>query len=151
MNTYDTAYPGSMMPRGDRGTYLDRNDHVSLAEALLEAIAEKGRCIADLEFAHQQLGIIAQERGAKIDELKAKLEPDMFWNDADPEMASSSIYDVVNDAFNDGTVNAGDVMTIQQAVRMENIQVKLIQDPENPDDSIEYEVVTSTATMAESV
>lgn len=50
---YDSAYPGSMHERND-GDYLCRNDHVSLASALVELIASRDREIADLRDALEE-------------------------------------------------------------------------------------------------
>jgi hypothetical protein len=63
-------------------------------------------------------------------------KPDMFWNDADPERSRGSIFEVVDDAFGDGSVSFGDVMTIQRAIRLPNVQVRVVpmaDDPEYPD------------------
>lgn len=70
-------------------------------------------------------------------------EPDMFWDNSDPEQSFRSIFEIVDDAYGQGSVNFGDVMTIQRALRFRNIKVRVIpvaDDPEYPD----YEVVEET-------
>jgi hypothetical protein len=76
-------------------------------------------------------------------------KPDMFWNDADPERSRGSIFQIVDDAFGDGSVSFGDVMTIQQAIRLPNVQVRIVpmaDDPEYPD----YEFVAAAPSVAPS-
>lgn len=51
---FDSAYPGSMVERHD-GYYICRNDHVSLAAALVELIASRDREIDDLRSALKQV------------------------------------------------------------------------------------------------
>jgi len=72
--------------------------------------------------------------------LAALVKPDMFWDDADPEMASGSIHEVLADLWNDGSRSLGDTVTIQQAVRLDNITVRFIANGEN-DGGFDYEEV----------
>lgn len=63
IKAYDTAYPGSMMPRAD-GYYLERNDHKSMAAALIELIASRDREIEDLRDAlHDARAAIKKAEG----------------------------------------------------------------------------------------
>ncbi len=48
--TFDTAYPCSMVERKD-GYYIERNDHESMAAALVELIASRDRELEDLRGA----------------------------------------------------------------------------------------------------
>ncbi len=54
VKAFDTAYPGSMCERED-GYYVERNDHKSMAAALVELIASRDREIEDLREAVIQL------------------------------------------------------------------------------------------------
>lgn len=74
-------------------------------------------------------------------EQVAQDKPDMFWNDADPEMAEGSIHDVIDREWGDGSVTVGDVMEIQQAIRLPNIKVRLIESAEDGPDYFDYEVI----------
>jgi hypothetical protein len=49
VKAFDSAYPGSMCERVD-GYYIERNDHKSMAAALLELIASRDREIEDLRY-----------------------------------------------------------------------------------------------------
>lgn len=60
VKAFDTAYPGSMVARGD-GYYVERNGHRSMAAALVELIASRDREIEDLRDALKD----AQDRLAK--------------------------------------------------------------------------------------
>ncbi|MES2586954.1 MAG: hypothetical protein V4536_08555 [Pseudomonadota bacterium] len=61
----------------------------------------------------------------EIKQLKA-IEPDLFWNDSDPEESHSSINDVVVAVYeNSGCLLAGDVITVQRAFRISDAQVKI--------------------------
>ena len=48
MRAFDSAYPGSMVERID-GHYVLRDDYISLAAALVNAINTRDRAIADLQ------------------------------------------------------------------------------------------------------
>jgi hypothetical protein len=64
-------------------------------------------------------------------------EADMFWDDSDPEMASDSIIEILSLNY-----DPGDVVTIQRAIRLPNVTVRLIeveQEGANPD--MDYEVI----------
>lgn len=67
--------------------------------------------------------------------------PDMFWNDADPERAFDSIIELVSQEWSNGSVVAGDVMEIQQAIRLPNIKVRVV---ESEDDGVDYEEAPNT-------
>lgn len=50
VRAFDSAYPGSMFERKD-GCYVERDDHKSMAAALVELIAARDRTIDDLNDA----------------------------------------------------------------------------------------------------
>lgn len=50
VRAFDSAYPGSMFERKD-GYYVERNDHKSMAAALVELIASRDRELEDLRDA----------------------------------------------------------------------------------------------------
>ena len=76
---------------------------------------------------------------ALLDEQKICVA-DMFWDDADPEHSRSSIHEVIDCKWCDGLVNVGDEVEIQQAIRLPNIKVRLIDDPED-EDGFDYEEI----------
>lgn len=57
--------------------------------------------------------------------LKKQQEPNLFWNDDDPEQSQASINDVVVDVGSNDCLEVGSIITIQQAVRLPNIEVKV--------------------------
>jgi hypothetical protein len=63
--------------------------------------------------------------------------PDMFWNADDPERCQDSIHNVVIEAYENGS-NVGDIVEVQQAIRLHNVKVRIIADPED-DEEISYE------------
>jgi len=67
--------------------------------------------------------------------------PNLFWNDADPERAFDSITELVSREWSNGAVEAGDVMEIQQAIRLPNIKVRVV---ESEDDGVDYEAMKAT-------
>ena len=50
VRSFESAYPGSMFERRD-GYYVERNDHKSMAAALVELIASRDRELDDLRDA----------------------------------------------------------------------------------------------------
>jgi len=74
-------------------------------------------------------------------------KPDMFWNDADPEHGRDSIHEILDDEWGDGILSIGDTRVIQQAVRLANITVRVIVDPDD-EDSFDYEEVPPTPPAA---
>lgn len=52
VKSFDTAYPGSMVERID-GYYVERNDHKSMAAALVELIASRDRELEDLRYSRE--------------------------------------------------------------------------------------------------
>lgn len=84
--------------------------------------------------------IHATEAAAQI----ADKEPDMFWNDADPEHCGDSIFEIIDREWANGALVVGDTMIIQRAVRMENITVCVIPDAQNPE-YVDYEIIKAPA------
>ena len=69
----------------------------------------------------------------------------MFWNDADPERGHDSIFEVLDAEFGDGVLSIGDTRVIQCAIRLPNITVQVVADPED-EDSFDYEVIAASRT-----
>lgn len=67
-------------------------------------------------------------------------QANMFWNDADPERSADSIHEVIEREWSDGMLQIGDVLEIQRAVRLSNIKVELIPDPQD-EDGFDYVVM----------
>lgn len=73
-------------------------------------------------------------------EASKDAEPNMFWNDADPERGRDSIHEILDDEWGDGILKVGETRVIQRAVRLANITVRVIADPDD-EDSFDYEEV----------
>lgn len=65
---------------------------------------------------------------------------DMFWNDDDPEQCGQSIHEIIDREYGDGSVNIGDVMTIQRAVSLPKVDVRLVAAKDAGDDW-DYEII----------
>ncbi len=76
-----------------------------------------------------------------------KTAPDMFWNSPNTWERAESIFELVDRAWAYGNAEIGDTLTIQRAVRLEDIQVRVIKDPDSPY-LVNYEVVQAE-TVAE--
>jgi hypothetical protein len=74
-------------------------------------------------------------------------EPDMFWNQDDSERCEDSIHNVVVSAYENGC-NVGDIVEVQQAIRLHNIKVRIIADPDDSEE-ITYEPVEYAALSRE--
>lgn len=89
-------------------------------------------------------------RVAELEAENAKLrDADMFWNDADPEMAEGNIHDVIDREWGDGMLKHGDEMVIQQATRLPNIKVRLIPSADDGEDYFDYEIVDAALAAKE--
>ena len=67
--------------------------------------------------------------------------PDMFWNHDDADKLYSSISEFLNDEICNGTELAvGDIRTIQRAVRLPNVDIRITSVDEDECDA-EYEIV----------
>lgn len=128
------SYPGILSSKKE-STHLEREDHLGMAHALVDAIRQRDRRIEDLERA------LIQERARTREEPV----PDMFWNDGNPhEVASSSIFALVDEEWANGVVVIGDTLTIQQAVSLPTIKVRVVKGSEPY--TVDYEVVEETET-----
>lgn len=58
---------------------------------------------------------------------KDAAQPDMFWNNDDPEQVQGSIHNVVIEAYESG-YDIGSMVEVQQAIRLENVKVQITRD-----------------------
>lgn len=72
-------------------------------------------------------------------------KPNQFWNNDDPDRCHSSIHGALEREWLDGLLEIGVEMTIQQALRLPNIKVRVIADPKDPD-GFDYEEVNDPKT-----
>lgn len=72
--------------------------------------------------------------------LRAQGEPDMFWNDADPERCRDSIAEVIEYEWSNADAQVGDTMEIQQAIRLPNIKIRITADATD-EDGFDFEVI----------
>lgn len=73
----------------------------------------------------------------------APTEPDMFWNDDDPERPYSSIDEFLNDEICNGTeLEVGHTRTIQRAIRLPNIEIR-ITSVRGEECEADYEVIAA--------
>lgn len=86
----------------------------------------------------------ATEAAAQI-LIEQNKQPDMFWNDNDPEVCCASISEVIDRAFSSGDIEIGEIMVIQRAIRMENVTVRLVPDTGAPYNCV-YEIVPGVPT-----
>lgn len=79
------------------------------------------------------------------------LEPTMFWDAYDPERCESSINNVVVEVDNCRGLRVGDIVTIQRAVRLPNLEVRITQCPDaEGNGALEWdEVVAAQAKQGE--
>lgn len=80
---------------------------------------------------------LAQQDADKVD-----AEPDMFWDDNDPERCQDSIHNVLVEVQCNRDLSVGDVVEVQRAIRLPNASVRITA-VENEDGSgdLEYEVI----------
>jgi len=60
-------------------------------------------------------------------------KPNLFWNDDEPERSYSSIDELLNDEWCNCDLKAGDTRTVQQAIRLPNVVVRVISVSEDGD------------------
>jgi len=89
-----------------------------------------------------------QAQQQEINELKAKQVAapvvDMFWNHDDPEKPYSSISEFLNDEMCNGTeLTVGDIRTVQRALRLPNIDIRITSINEDECDA-DYEIVATS-------
>lgn len=150
--------PDEEDPDGEPGTECLLNswgarspeDYVEQFRAAIPHLigAEFQRCHAteahprDVDTLLEALNCTLKAHGFKVVDMEQD-KPDMFWNHDDPEQCQDSIHNVVVSAYENGC-NVGDVVEVQQAIRLHNIKVRIIADPEDSEE-ISYEVVEDTA------
>lgn len=95
------------------------------------------QALAALEYHQQQTRPISQSEDA-IKALRVALaEPtvqpaDLFWNDDDAEIGYTSIDDMLNSVWEDGLLEVGAEFTVQQAISLPKIKVRVtVIDEEN--------------------
>lgn len=79
-------------------------------------------------------------------EPSATLVPDMFWNNDDAEKQYGSIDEFLNDEICNGSLEVGDVRTVQRGVRLPNIDIKVTAIDDEKCEA-EWEVVSAPATQ----
>ena len=81
---------------------------------------------------------------AQQDADKVDARPDMFWDNNDPERCQDCIHNVLVEVQCNRDLSVGDVIEVQQAVRLANISVRITaaEDDEGNGD-MEYEVIDS--------
>ncbi|HRO20851.1 hypothetical protein [Alcaligenes phenolicus] len=79
---------------------------------------------------------------AQQDADKVDAEPDMYWDDDDPERCQDSIHNVLVEVQCNRDLSVGDVVEVQRAIRLPNASVRITA-VENEDGSgdLEYEVI----------
>jgi len=89
---------------------------------------------------------------AEIEALKcyvAKLESaDMFWNHDDAERLYHGIGEFLNDEICNGSLEVGDIRTVQQARKLPTITIRIVSIDDEECDA-DWEVVTADAAMKE--
>jgi len=75
--------------------------------------------------------------------------PDMFWNHDDAETLYHSIGEFLNDEICNGSLEVGDVRTIQQAKRLPNVTIQITSIDENESDA-DWVIVLDTDTRKQS-
>lgn len=74
--------------------------------------------------------ITALESIAATHPTQQGLDADMFWDADDPERCESSINNVVVEVDSCRGLRVGDIVTIQRAVRLPNLEVRITQCPD---------------------
>ena len=105
--------------------------------------ARKKPAVTSLSFS-SELSTLEKAHGfvsAPLCHCAPPAEPDMFWNHDDADKLYSSISEFLNDEICNGTELAvGDIRTIQRAVRLPNIDIRITSVDEDECDA-EYEIV----------
>ena len=76
------------------------------------------------------------------DAAKVDAEPDMFWDDDDPERCQDSIHNVLVEVQCNRGLSVGNVVEVQRAIRLPNVSVRItaVEDEDGGGD-LEYEVI----------
>jgi hypothetical protein len=76
----------------------------------------------------------------RIVELEKQLEPNLFWNDNDPEFSYYSISDVVLEEYQNAfDIELGQEIEIHRAIRLPNVTVRITKLSDDGD--IDWEIV----------
>lgn len=119
------------------------------ARYLMQKAAEMLQADADLRTqlarrtVERDMVIRMASEGSEIygNEAQQVAVPDMFWNHDDADKLYSSISEFLNDEICNGTELAvGDIRTVQRAVRLPNIDIRITSVDENECDA-DYEIV----------
>ena len=83
-------------------------------------------------------------QAAPVAQLSEPPEADMFWNNDDPERCADSIHEVLEWEWQDGILQVGDIRTIQQAMKMPNVRVR-VTSAKNDEDGFDYDFIEPAA------
>jgi len=113
-------------------------------EANIEPEAYVRTVIDALHENGDPVSIEAAELIEKLNAVQVNSEPDLFWDNDDPEQSCDSINDVVVQVYeNSGCLLVGDIVEIQRAVRLPNIKVKITKISDDGD--LEWEQTNETS------
>lgn len=125
--------------------YIDAQPSAAVPEAPEDTVSNRRAIVG----APGSAIALMQGMQRRIKELEAKAPPapakpltdaDMFWNHDDAEQLYGSIDEFLNDEICNGSLEVGDVRTVQQAKHLPNVQIKITSiDSESCD--AEYEVI----------
>ncbi len=77
---------------------------------------------------------------------KVDAEPDMFWDDDDPERCQDSLHNVLVEVQCNRDLSVGDVVEVQRAIRLPNVSVRITAvEDEDGDGDLEYEIINDAA------
>ena len=77
---------------------------------------------------------------ATLAERSTSTKPNLFWNDEDAEKCHHGIGEFLNDEICNGSLEVGDLRTLQRAVSLPKITIRITAIDENESDA-EYEIV----------
>lgn len=97
LKLFDSAYPGSMLPRED-GNYVEKSDSESLALALLENVHKANAQAEDWEATVLQLEADSKQYQAEIQRLT------VGWQEANIAVLKAQAWKPISSAPTDGTV-----------------------------------------------
>jgi len=81
--------------------------------------------------------------------LRDSLKPDMFWNHDDAERLYQGIGEFLNDEICNGSLEVGDIRTVQQAKQLPRITIQITSIDENESEA-EWVTVLDTDTRSKS-
>ena len=92
-----------------------------------------------------EIATLTAERDALRKDAGRRALPDMVWDHDDAERCHGSIDEILNDTWNNGSLEIGAEFTVQQAIRLPNIKVRVTAiDEENGE--IAYEEIDAAMT-----